>query len=202
MKTLSYFVAFITVMLSLASCSSPDSQPSGATATSSSSTANSSTISSSSTSSAPEPSSSEPQPTAEAEPSLADAPLANTAESTTEPTLTECVYGGGSWTTNGWYSDGTIRWAQECQNLHDEQMAKYPYRCPQTDHYVSDPSQCSSPVGNGTGGSDSDYDPSIPAYMTRSAEVEQMRAENQKWWFNCQAEHSAEYCLENDPWTP
>ena len=202
MKTLSYFVAFITVMLSLASCSSPDSQPAGATATSSSSTANSSTINSSSTSSAPEPSSSEPQPTAEAEPSLADAPLANTTESTSEPTLTECVHGGGSWTTNGLYSDGTIRWAQECQNLRDEQMAKYPYRCPQTDHYVSGPSQCSSPVGNGTGGSDSDYDPSIPAYMTRSAEVEQMRAENQKWWFNCQAEHSAEYCLENDPWSP
>ena len=198
MKTLSYIVTAATVMLSLASCTSPDLQPEGATATSSSSTSNSSTISSSSTSSAAESSSSEPQPAAEAEPSLADAPLANTAESTAEPTLTECVYGGGSWTTNGLYSDGTIRWAQECQNLHDEQMSKYPYRCPQTDHYVSDPSQCSSPVGTGTG--DSDYDPSIPAYMTRSAEVEQMRAENQKWWFDCQAEHSAEFCLANDPW--
>ncbi|MDU2587539.1 MAG: hypothetical protein E7C83_10590 [Corynebacterium sp.] len=202
MKTLSYIVTAATVMLSLASCTSTDSQPEGATATSSSSTSNSSTISSSSTSSAAESSSSEPQPAAEAEPSLADAPLTNTAESTTEPTLTECVYGGGSWTTNGLYSDGTIRWAQECQNLHDEQMAKYPYRCPQTAHYVSDPSQCSSPVGNGDRGSDSDYDPNIPAYMTRSAEVEQMRAENQKWWFNCQAEHSAEYCRENDPWSP
>ena len=198
MKTLSYIVTAATVILSLASCTSPDSQPEGATATSSSSTSNSSTINSSSTSSAAESSSSEPQPAAEAEPSLADAPLANTAESTAEPTLTECVYGGGSWTTNGLYSDGTIRWAQECQNLHDEQMSKYPYRCPQTDHYVSDPSQCSSPVGTGTG--DSDYDPSIPAYMTRSAEVEQMRAENQKWWFDCQAEHSAEFCLANDPW--
>lgn len=198
MKILSYIVAAATVMLSLASCSSPDSQPEETKTPSTSSTADSSTISSSSTSSAPETSSSEPQPTAEAEPSLADAPLTNTAESTTEPTLTECVYGGGSWTTNGLYSDGTIRWAQECQNLHDEQMSKYPYRCPQTDHYVSDPSQCSSPVGTGTG--DSDYDPSIPAYMTRSAEVEQMRAENQKWWFDCQAEHSAEFCLANDPW--
>lgn len=198
MKTLSYIAAVATVMLSLASCSSPDSQSEETTTPSTSSTADSSTISSSSTSSAPETSSSEPQPTAEAEPSLADAPLTNTAESTAEPTLTECVYGGGSWTTNGLYSDGTIRWAQECQNLHDEQMSKYPYRCPQTDHYVSDPSQCSSPVGTGTG--DSDYDPSIPAYMTRSAEVEQMRAENQKWWFDCQAEHSAEFCLANDPW--
>lgn len=198
MKILSYIVAVATVILSLASCSSPESQTEETTTPSTSSTANGSTISSSSTSSVPETSSSEPQPAAEAEPSLADAPLANTAESTAEPTLTECVYGGGSWTTNGLYSDGTIRWAQECQNLHDEQMSKYPYRCPQTDHYVSDPSQCSSPVGTGTG--DSDYDPSIPAYMTRSAEVEQMRAENQKWWFDCQAEHSAEFCLANDPW--
>lgn len=198
MKILSYIVAVATVILSLASCSSPESQTEETTTPSTSSTANSSTISSSSTSSVPETSSSEPQPAAEAEPSLADAPLTNTAESTAEPTLTECVYGGGSWTTNGLYSDGTIRWAQECQNLHDEQMAKYPYRCPQTDHYVSDPSQCSSPVDSGTGGSD--YDLSIPAYMTRSAEVEQMRAENQKWWFDCQAEHSAEFCLANDPW--
>ena len=198
MKILSYIVAVATVILSLASCSSPESQTEETTTPSTSSTANSSTISSSSTSSVPETSSSEPRPAAEAEPSLADAPLTNTAESTAEPTLTECVYGGGSWTTNGLYSDGTIRWAQECQNLHDEQMAKYPYRCPQTDHYVSDPSQCSSPVDSGTGGSD--YDLSIPAYMTRSAEVEQMRAENQKWWFDCQAEHSAEFCLANDPW--
>lgn len=198
MKILSYIAAVATVMISLASCSSPKSQTEETTTPSTSSTADNSTISSSSTSSAPETTSSEPQPTAEAEPSLADAPLTNTAESTAEPTLTECVYGGGSWTTNGWYSDGTIRWAQECQNLHDEQMAKYPYRCPQTDHYVSDPSQCSSPAGSGA--SDSDYDPSIPAYMTRSAEVEQMRAENQQWWVNCQAEHSAEFCLANDPW--
>lgn len=198
MKILSYIAAVATVILSLASCSSPETQTEETTTPSTSSTADSSTISSSSTSSAPETSSSEPQPAAESEPSPTDAPLTNTAESTAEPTLTECVYGGGSWTTNGLYSDGTIRWAQECQNLHDEQMAKYPYRCPQTDHYVSDPSQCSSPMGSRT--SDSDYDPSIPAYMTRSAEVEQMRAENQKWWFDCQAEHSAEFCLANDPW--
>lgn len=196
MKTLSYIVTAATVMLSLASCTSPDSQPEGATATSSSSTSNSSTISSSSTSSAAESSSSEPQPAAEAEPSLADAPLTNTAQSTTEPTLTECVYGGGSWTTNGLYSDGTIRWAQECQNLHDEQMAKYPYRCPQTDHYVSDPSQCSSPVGNGTGNSDSD----LPAAMTRTGEVEEEHMRAHKWWADCVSTYSPEYCRENDPW--
>lgn len=200
MKTLSYIVATTAVMLSLASCSSPDPQPEEATTTDSSITSESSTSTSSASGTSSEAPSSEPKPTAETEPSLADAPPTNTTDSAAEPTLTECVYGGGSWTTNGWYSDGTIRWAQECQNLHDEQMAKYPYRCPQTDHYVSDPSQCSSPMGSGTG--DSDYDPSIPAYMTRSAEVEQMRAENQKWWFDCQAEHSAEYCRENDPWKP
>lgn len=196
MKTLSYIVTAATVMLSLASCTSPDSQPEGATATSSSSTSYSSTISSSSTSSAAESSSSEPQPAAEAEPSLADAPLTNTAQSTTEPTLTECVYGGGSWTTNGLYSDGTIRWAQECQNLHDEQKAKYPYRCPQTDHYVSDPSQCSSPVGNGTGNSDSD----LPAAMTRTGEVEEEHMRAHKWWADCVNANSPEYCRENDPW--
>lgn len=196
MKTLSYIVTAATVMLSLASCTSTDSQPEGATATSSSSTSNSSTISSSSTSSAAESSSSEPQPAAEAEPSLADAPLTNTAESTAEPTLTECVYGDGSWTTNGLYSDGTIRWAQECQNLHDEQMAKYPYRCPQTDHYVSDPSQCSSPMGSGTSDSDSD----LPAAMTRTGEVEEEHMRAHKWWADCVNANSPEYCRENDPW--
>lgn len=58
------------------------------------------------------------------------------------PTLVECIYGGGSWTTNGRMSDGSFQWAPECQALHDQQMAANPYRCPQTDHYVPGPEHC------------------------------------------------------------
>ncbi|BFL73832.1 hypothetical protein M7M4_05840 [Corynebacterium pseudogenitalium] len=75
-------------------------------------------------------------------------------------------------------------------------MAKYPYRCPQTDHYVSDPSQCSSPMGSGTSDSDSD----LPAAMTRTGEVEEEHMRAHKWWADCVNANSPEYCRENDPW--
>lgn len=60
-----------------------------------------------------------------------------------EPVFVECLYGGGSWTNQALFSDGQYRFHPECQALRDQQMAKNPYRCPQTDWYVPDPSYCS-----------------------------------------------------------
>lgn len=54
----------------------------------------------------------------------------------------ECIYGGGSWTTNALFSDGSYAWHPECQALLDQQMAENPYQCPQTDYFVPDPFFC------------------------------------------------------------
>lgn len=63
------------------------------------------------------------------------------------PTLVECIYGGGAWTESGWLSDGSHGYHPKCAALRSEQMAKNPYRCPQTDYYVSDLSECANPNG-------------------------------------------------------
>lgn len=83
-------------------------------------------------------------------------PQAKTAESAAPtavspasvgPTLLECVYGGGAWTETGWMSDGTYGYHPQCAALRSEQLDRYPYRCPQTDHQVADLSECAYPTG-------------------------------------------------------
>ncbi|QGW25770.1 hypothetical protein GJR88_04211 [Dietzia sp. DQ12-45-1b] len=63
------------------------------------------------------------------------------------PTLIECIYGGGAWTENGFFTDGSYGYHPQCAALRNEQMAANPYRCPQTDHYVPDLSHCANPNG-------------------------------------------------------
>lgn len=63
------------------------------------------------------------------------------------PTLVECIYGGGAWTENGWMSDGSYGYHPQCAALRSEQLAQYPYVCPQTDHHVADLSECLYPTG-------------------------------------------------------
>lgn len=63
------------------------------------------------------------------------------------PTLVECIYGGGAWTENGWMSDGSYGYHPQCAALRNEQLAQYPYVCPQTDHHVADLSECLYPTG-------------------------------------------------------
>ncbi|GAA1699171.1 hypothetical protein GCM10009831_04280 [Dietzia cercidiphylli] len=63
------------------------------------------------------------------------------------PTLVECIYGGGAWTESGWFSDGSHGYHPQCAALRSEQMAENPYRCPRTDHYVADLSECADPNG-------------------------------------------------------
>lgn len=63
-----------------------------------------------------------------------------------QPTLVECIYGGGAWTSSGFFSDGTYGEHPTCAALRSEQLAKYPYRCPQTDHQVADLADCGRSV--------------------------------------------------------
>lgn len=76
-----------------------------------------------------------------ASPSPAQVPPATSAV-VAPPTLVECIYGGGAWTTQGWMSDGTYQEHPTCAARRAEQLAKYPHRCPRTDHYVADLSEC------------------------------------------------------------
>ena len=50
-------------------------------------------------------------------------------------------------TESGLLSDGSHGYHPQCAALRNEQMARNPYRCPQTDHYVADLSECANPNG-------------------------------------------------------
>lgn len=94
------------------------------------------------------PSSTTATPAATSEEPILDSPAAPSekdgVQTAAAPTVVECLYGGDSWTTTAFMSDGTVQWAAECQKLRDDQLAAYPYRCPGTDHPVTDPSLCES----------------------------------------------------------
>lgn len=60
------------------------------------------------------------------------------------PTLVQCIYGGGAWTDSGLLSDGSHGYHPQCAALRSEQLAKYPYQCPQTDQQVADLSDCAN----------------------------------------------------------
>jgi hypothetical protein len=84
--------------------------------------------------------------TPETETAATGAPAAATPAAA-GPTLVECIYGGGAWTESGWFSDGSHGYHPQCAALRSEQMAKNPYRCPRTDHYVADLSECADSNG-------------------------------------------------------
>ncbi|MEB8326000.1 hypothetical protein NGF75_08365 [Dietzia kunjamensis] len=60
------------------------------------------------------------------------------------PTLVQCIYGGGAWTGSGWLSDGSAALHPQCEALRSEQLAEYPYQCPQTDQQVADLADCAN----------------------------------------------------------
>lgn len=66
----------------------------------------------------------------------------NYVEPKPEPTFVECIYGGGSWTEQAFFSDGSYGFHPDCKALRDQQIAENPYTCPQTDARVPDPSYC------------------------------------------------------------
>lgn len=132
------------LVLALAGCGGETAEqvpePSGETSTtSSSSTSSSSTSSSSATSVPTDPTTVPPRAGREGVP--------ETSAAATAPTLVECIYGGGSWTSQGLMSDGSYAEHPTCAALREEQLAKYPYVCPHTDHHVADLSQCLYPSG-------------------------------------------------------
>lgn len=82
------------------------------------------------------------------QPPAASSPVQQAPASTAAagPTFVECVYGGGAWTESALMSDGSFRIHPTCAALRAEQLAKYPYVCPRTDHQVADLSECGPPV--------------------------------------------------------
>ncbi|MBS7549471.1 hypothetical protein [Dietzia massiliensis] len=60
------------------------------------------------------------------------------------PTLVQCIYGGGAWTDSGLLSDGSHGYHPQCAALRSEQLAEYPYQCPQTDQQVADLADCAN----------------------------------------------------------
>lgn len=63
-------------------------------------------------------------------------------EPVAEREFVECIHGGGAWTSQAWYNDGSYGWHADCQALRDAQLAENPYQCPGTDAQVPDSSYC------------------------------------------------------------
>lgn len=96
-----------------------------------------------------EPQSQAPAPASPAAPAppVAPAPAAPPA-----PTLVQCIFGGGSWTGNGLFSDGVYRPAAQCETMRQQEIAEKPYVCPGTDHRVPGPEHCQLSLEPRTGG--------------------------------------------------
>lgn len=126
-----------------------------------------STPSTKSTTSINEPASPDPTtPERSSEPEVVDpVPPSDTEAAAAVPTVTECIYGGGSWTGTGFMSDGSVGWAAECQQLRDDQLAATPHRCPQTDHYVADLAECGAAPAP-ENGAVAEPPPAFPEYET------------------------------------
>lgn len=131
MKTVARIAALPIAALLLVGCGAGESNEGDPTSSPTESSTTSSTSTSSSTSST----------------STSTTVAEETAQ--TEPHLVECIYGGGSWTGNGRFSDGNYGPHPDCQAKRDAQLTQNPYRCPQTDWHVPDPSWCTDPNKGG-----------------------------------------------------
>lgn len=105
----------------------------------------------------------------------------NYVEPKPEPTFVECIYGGGSWTEQAYFSDGSYGFHPDCKALRDQQVAENPYTCPQTDARVPDLSYCT------------------PDYLNAPV-PEELVFQQEAWakeYEEClQAGHSTSYCLQ------
>lgn len=199
MNTRRFLLALIgTVSLALASCAEDRSAENTTTLT------NSPTSSSSSTSpaSSQETTTSESSTTAAPEASTVDTPPPVPAENAAPlsqqvavPTFVECIYGGGSWTSNALLSDGSYQWAAECQQKLDEQRAQAPYQCPQTDYFVPDPWYCDNQSVPWSVPPPSAQE--TPAYLLPDSAEE---IAGKTWWSDCVAHNTVEYCRSTDPY--
>ena len=139
-RRISGFAVLACAVAVVMGCGSGNGAPTDASPTQTSTDSVSSTTSATSTS---ETTTTSPEEAVTTAP-VNDAP-ASTAVAA-EPTLVQCIYGGGAWTASGLMSDGTYQIHPECAALREQQMAEFPHRCPRTDHYVRDLSECGAPV--------------------------------------------------------
>lgn len=59
-----------------------------------------------------------------------------------EKPVKDCIFGGGNWTGDAIFTDGTSGPASNCRKLRDDFNATYPYTCPRSDAQVKDPADC------------------------------------------------------------
>lgn len=111
------------------------------------------------------------------------------------PTFVECIYGGGSWTSQAMMSDGSYQWSAVCQQKRDEQRAEAPYQCPQTDYFVPDPWYCDNQTVPWSIPPPSPAE--TPAYLLPDSQEE---LEGKQWWNDCMSQNNAEYCRSVDPY--
>lgn len=175
-------------LITLGACGQQD-EPHSEPSTSASSTSAKPTESKS-----PQPTTSTPQPDTSSSEAAAEPAVA-------EPYVVECEPsppGPALW------SDGVVRFSQDC---YDQGVAnRGAYRCPGTDSYVNEPSQCGQsnlgpdlskiPIANG-----GTCAAAICGYGTdENGNPNPSSGEIQSWWMNCISANSEEYCRENDPY--
>lgn len=129
--------AMLSTLVMVTGCGgeATNAEPTGADTTSSSSSARSTTSKATTTTTVVR--------TPETDTAATEAPAAANPAAA-GPTLVECIYGGGAWTDSGLLSDGSHGYHPQCAALRSEQLAKYPYQCPQTDQQVADLADCAN----------------------------------------------------------
>lgn len=129
--------AMLSTLVLVAGCGgeATDAEPTGAETTSSSSSARPTTSKATTTTTV--------ERTPETDTAATEAPAAANPAAA-GPTLVQCIYGGGAWTGSGWLSDGSHGYHPQCAALRSEQLARYPYQCPQTDQQVTDLADCAN----------------------------------------------------------
>ncbi|WP_333618754.1 hypothetical protein [Dietzia sp.] len=55
-----------------------------------------------------------------------------------------CIFGGGNWTENAIFSDGSFGPDPLCKQLREDVLRERPFRCPGTDAQVADLSSCTN----------------------------------------------------------
>lgn len=60
----------------------------------------------------------------------------------TDKEFVECIFGGGNWTENALFSDGSFGPYPLCKQLREDVLRERPFRCPGTDWQVADLSTC------------------------------------------------------------
>lgn len=148
-RTIAAFAAGI-LALSLSACTGDD-DASPTSSTSQTESATSTTTTSATSSTTASTTSSMPSETPEPESVVEEPPAVEAEPAAAAPYVVECLQGAPG---PALWSDGTTAYSQGC---FDEATAGRDHRCPHTDHYVTDPSEC-EPIVIQPGGDRSTWD--------------------------------------------